>query len=69
MRINASRCKTEPDTHVLFPRTPICMGGFCQYKSICLHDDPIGRNNFKTAEGVRWLSKNQKEEETKELTW
>jgi hypothetical protein len=69
MRVDASRCKSELDTHILFPRTPICMGGFCRYKSICLQDDPIGRNNFETAEGVRWLSDNLTEEESKELAW
>ena len=65
---DATKCKTTLDVHAAFPRTPICMGGWCQYKSICLQDDPIGRLNFETSEGVKWPFIT-KEEEEKELSW
>lgn len=59
LRLRAVNSTTMMDMDKNFPRTPVCMGGYCQYKSICLHEDDYGRQNFELGSLVKWVNKNE----------
>lgn len=63
LRSLAVKCKTSEDVYASFPRTMVCMGSFCAFKTICLQDDEFSKFQiFNQGQGVTWRSNNTTEE-------
>ena len=76
LRSKAVGCVTNREVEAAFPRTPVCMAGFCKFKSICLvntEKEPLTHlymvSNFKQADNVRWPDLNNNKEKKEVIAW